>query len=160
MRRALNASLLDALAPQWRQSAQGGAALRRVLAACDWAALESLLRALLDGIPHDWHRRNEIANYEGYWASVFYAFFQASLDGVSVEDATSRGRLDLVVQMGRHAYLFEFKMTQRVGRGGALAQMKTRRSDKYRAPDRLVHLIRVEINAESRNLAAFEIEPA
>ncbi len=29
VRRALNASLLDALAPQWRQSAQGGAALRR-----------------------------------------------------------------------------------------------------------------------------------
>ncbi len=161
VRRALNASLLDALAPQWRQSAQGGAALRRLLAACDWAGLESLLRALLAGIPHDWHRRNEIANYEGYWASVFYAFFQASLDGVSVEDATSRGRLDLAVQMGRHVYLFEFKVAQRAGRGGALAQMQARRyADKYRAPDRLVHLIGVEIDAESRDLAAFETEPA
>ena len=147
--------------PQWRQSAQGGAALRRLLSACDWAALEALLRALLAGIPHDWHRRNEIANYEGYWASVFYAFFQASLDGVSVEDATSRGRLDLAVQMGRQVYLFEFKMAQRAGQGGALAQMKARRyADKYRAPDRLVHLIGVEIDAASRNLAAFEIEPA
>ena len=119
VRRALNASLLDALAPQWRRPAQGSAALRRLLAACDWAALESLLRVLLAGNPHDWHRRNEIANYEGYWASVFYAFFQASLDGVSVEDATSRGRLDLAEQMGRHVYLFEFKMAQRAGRGGA-----------------------------------------
>ena len=92
---------------------------------------------------------------------MFYAFFQASLDGVSVEDATSRRRLDLAVQMGRHAYLFEFKVSQRAGRGGALAQMRARRyADKYRAPDRLVHLIGVEIDAESRDLAAFETEPA
>ena len=99
VRRGLNESLLDALAPHWRQAASAGAGdtLRRLLAAREWAGLEALFRALLAGIPHDWHRRNDIARYEGYWASVFYAFFQASLDGVSVEDATIRGRLDLAV---------------------------------------------------------------
>ena len=90
MRRGLNRGLLDALAPNWR-SAGGGPALRRALAAEDWAGLEALFRKLLAGIPHDWHRRNEIARYEGYWSSVFYAWFQASMDGVAVEDATSRG---------------------------------------------------------------------
>ena len=184
VRRGLNRGLLDALVPRWR-SAGSGVALRRLLAAEDWAGLEALFRKFLAGIPHDWHRRNEIARYEGYWSSVFYAWFQASMDGVAVEDATNRGRLDLAVVLGGGAYLFEFKVTERSARaavpehednrpragnarrdaapgdGAALAQLKARRyADKYRAPDREVHLIGVEVSAETRNLAAFDVERA
>ncbi len=221
VRRGLNRGLLDALAPNWR-SGGGSLALRRALAAEDWAGLEALFRKLLAGIPHDWHRRNEVARYEGYWSSVFYAWFQASMDGVAVEDATSRGRLDLAVVLGGNAFLFELKVAARAapgsrpagadrgdaaesaggtapppdgalpsagrgdaaesaggtapppdsalpsaGRGDAaadrpaLAQLKARRyADKYRAPDRRVHLIGVEIDAETRDVAAFDVEPA
>ena len=157
VRRGLNGSLLDALAPNWRGAADGGA-LRRLLAAEDWPGLEALLRALLAGIPHDWHRRNDIARYEGYWASVFYAFFQASLDYVSVEDATSRGRLDLAVRTAGNACLFEFKVAERSERGAALTQLKARRyADKHRSPGRAVHLIGVEVSAESRDITAFDV---
>ncbi len=175
VRRGLNRGLLDALAPRWR-SAGSGAALRRVLAAEDWSGLEALFRKLLAGIPHDWHRRNEVARYEGYWSSVFYAWFQASMDGVAVEDATSRGRLDLAVVLGGAAFLFEFKVVERPAprarpesAGGerpraenaALAQLRARRyADKYRAPGRAVHLIGVEIGAERRDLAAFGVATA
>ena len=175
VRRGLNRGLLDALAPNWR-SGGGGIALRRLLAAEDWAGLETLFRKLLAGIPHDWHRRNDIARYEGYWSSVFYAFFQASMDGVAVEDATSRGRLDMAVLLGGNAYLFEFKVAERVAKsarpgsagetpsqenGAALAQLKARRyADKYRAPGRAVHLIGVEVSAERRDITAFDVEPA
>ena len=141
VRRGLNRGLLDALAPRWR-SAGSGIALRRLLAAEDWTGLEALFRKLLAGIPHDWHRRNDIARYEGYWSSVFYAWFQASLEGVAVEDATSRGRLDMAVVLGGNAYVFEFKVAERAAgssrpesAGGiasqtdsaALAQLKARR---------------------------------
>ena len=174
VRRGLNRGLLDALAPRWR-SAGSGAALRRVLAAEDWSGLEALFRKLLAGIPHDWRRRNEVARYEGYWSSVFYAWFQASMDGVAVEDATSRSRLDLAVVLGGAAFLFEFKVVERTAlrpesTGGekrpraenaALAQLRARRyADKYRAPGRAVHLIGVEIGAERRDLAAFDVAPA
>ena len=185
VRRGLNRGLLDALAPNWR-SGGSGIALRRLLAAADWDALEALFRKLLAGIPHDWHRRNEIARYEGYWSSVFYAFFQASMDGVAVEDATSRGRLDMAVVLGGNAYLFEFKVAERVAgsarpagaaagarpasatsgpashtESAALAQFKARRyADKYRAPGRAVHLIGVEVSAETRDITAFDVEPA
>ena len=178
VRRGLNESLLDALAPGWRRAGGGegnGAALRRLLSAEDWTGLEALFRRLLAGIPHDWHRRNDIARYEGYWSSVFYAFFQASVDGVAVEDATSRGRLDLAVRSDGNAYLFEFKVTDRSGktqgdaaRGGAatdetgaMAQLRARGyADKYRAPGRAVHLIGIEISADRRDIAAFDVEPA
>ncbi len=175
VRRGLNRGLLDALAPNWR-SAGSGLALRRLLAAEDWAGLEALFRKLLVGIPHDWRRRNDIARYEGYWSSVFYAWFQASIDGVAVEDATSRGRLDLAVVLDDNACVFEFKVTGRAapdGRegiasrgsdaagGAALAQLRARRyADKYRAPGRRVHLIGVEVGAETRDITAFDVEPA
>ena len=176
VRRGLSRGLLDALAPNWR-STGSGIALRRVLAAEDWTGLEALFRKLLAGIPHDWHRRNDIARYEGYWSSVFYAFFQASMDGVAVEDTTSRGRLDMTVVLGDRAFLFEFKVVQRAAVSAkpagatsgpashtdspALAQLKARRyADKYRAPGRNVHLIGVEVSAETRNITAFDVEPA
>jgi hypothetical protein len=161
VRRGLNRALLDALAPNWRRTTRSGGTLRRLLAAQDWAGMEKLFRALLAGIPHDWHRRNDIARYEGYWASVFYAWFQASMDGVIVEDATSRGRLDMAVLLEGNAYLFEFKVAERSEKGAALAQLKERGyADKHRAPGRAVHLIGVEISAESRDIASFKTEPA
>ncbi len=91
--------------------------------------------------------------------------------GVAVEDATSGGRLDLAVRLGETVCLFEFKVAERSGslprgsargtsrmkEGAALAQLKARRyADKYRAPGRAVHLIGVEISAESRDLATFD----
>ena len=180
VRRGLNRGLLDALAPRWR-AAGSGVALRHLLAAGDWAGLEALFRKFLAAIPHDWHRRNQIARYEGYWSSVFYAWFQASLDDVAVEDATSRGRLDMAVLLGDSAYVFEFKVRERTARGArpgstspnapstpgatpadrsALTQLKGRRfGDKYRAPNRTVYLIGVEIGAEERDLIAFDVEP-
>ena len=160
VRRGLNRSLLDALAPNWRSGADAGA-LRRLLAAKDWTGVEALVRRLLAGIPHDWHRRNEVARYEGYWSSVFYAWFQASMDGVAVEDATSRGRLDMALRLGEDVYLFEFKVAERSARGAALAQLQARRhADKYRAPGRAVHLIGVEISAEQRDVTAFDVASA
>ena len=190
VRRGLNESLLDVLVSNWRSAGDGGA-LRRLLAAADWTGLEALFRKLLAGIPHDWHRRNDIARYEGYWSSVFYAFFQASMDGVAVEDSTSRGRLDMAVVLGGDAFLFEFKVAERAAAsarppsgdgtddapasgiaaqageaaartdGAALAQLKARRyADKYRAHNRTVHLIGVEVSAETRDVTAFDVEPA
>ena len=160
VRRGLNESLLDTLAPHWR-SAGNGYALRRLLAAQNWAGVEALFRRLLAGIPHDWHRRNDIARYEGYWSSVFYAWFRASLDGLAVEDATSRGRLDMAVRLEDNVYLFEFKVAERSEQGAALAQLQVRRyADKYRAPGRTVHLIGVEVSAEKRDVTAFDVEPA
>ena len=96
------------------------------------------------------------------------------MDGVAVEDATSRGRLDLAVVTGGAAFLFEFKVAERTARssrpGGAsekrppaenaaLAQLRARRyADKYRAPGRAAHLIGVEISAAERDVAAFDVE--
>ncbi len=48
-----------------------------LLIANDFAGMERLFTAFFASIPADWHRNNPIAQYEGYYASVFYAYFAA-----------------------------------------------------------------------------------
>ena len=43
----------------------------------DFAGMKAQFRALFAGIPSEWRTRNEIARYEGYYASVFYACLAA-----------------------------------------------------------------------------------
>ena len=77
-------------------------------------------------IPHDWHRRNALGRYEGYWASVFYSHFAAAGLDVAVEDSTSHGRLDMVVRFRGSVYLFEFKVVETAPEGAAMDQSPAR----------------------------------
>ena len=107
------------------------------------------------------HARNEIARYEGYWASVFYAFVAAAGLDVVVEDSGSRGRLDMAVRHGGAVRLFEFKVVEQAPRGAALAQLRARDyAGKHRAAGRPIHLIGVEFSSRERNVVAFDVEPA
>ncbi len=117
----------------------------------DIAGLETLFRAILAGIPYQWHTRNDIADYEGYYASVFYSCFQALGLDVRVEDSSSRGRLDMAVLFNGAVYLFELKVVESGPEGTALAQLRERGyADKYRGRGEPIHLIGVEFSKETR----------
>ena len=127
----------------------------------DFAGIRGLFEAFFAGIPYEWHTKNDIASYEGYYASVFYSHFAALGLDVTVEDSGNSGRLDMAVRFNGNVYLFEFKVVERAGEGAAMAQLKERRyADKYRGLDQPIHLIAVEFSSETRNLAAFEVERA
>ena len=166
VRQSLNRNLLSRLADDPTDTARRRIRLYELLRANDFDGLEALLRAFFAGIPYQWHVRNDIADYEGYYASVFYALFvSAGLDPV-VEDSTSRGRVDLAVRLDGGVYLFEFKVVEDPPRGGsarsaAMAQLRERGyADKYRGAGEPVHLVAVEFGKQTRNLAAFEAAPA
>ena len=159
VRQSLNESLLDAMLPDSVRRVEQGIRLHQLLAANDFEGLEALFRSFFSGIPHDWHRKNDIANYEGYYASVFYSHFAAAGLNVAVEDSTSHGRLDMAVRFGGNVYLFEFKVVELAPRGAAMDQLKTRRyADKYRGSGQPIWLVGVEFSRETRNVAAFEVE--
>ena len=164
MRQSLNDSLLRRLQAPSRQVAHN-VRLRKALLANDFTDLESLFKALFAGIPYQWHTKNDIADYEGCYASVFYSCFAALGMEVTVEDSTSHGRLDMTVVFNDHVYLFEFKVVKSTSAGAAaspttaLAQLRERGyADKYRASGRPIHLIGVEFSKETRNVAAFAAE--
>ena len=125
----------------------------------DFAGLRKLFEAFFASIPHDWHRKNHIARYEGYYASVFYSHFAALGLDVAVEDSTSRGRLDMALRFNRNLYLFEFKVVELAPEGAAMAQLKEKGyADKYRDLGQPIHLIGVEFSRDERNIVAFEVE--
>ena len=123
--------------------------------------MSALSEAFFASIPHDWHRKNDIARYEGYYASVFYSHFAALGLDVTVEDGSSRGRLDMAVCLDGHVYLFEFKVVELAPERAAMAQLKAKGyADKYRDLGQPIHLIGVEFSRETRNIAAFDVERA
>ena len=100
VRWSLNASLLAALTPP--DSAQGRPDPRVSdwLRAGDLAGGEALVRGLFAGIPYEWHTRNDIARYEGYYDSAFYAWLAAQGLDVAVEESGGAGRTDPAVRCG------------------------------------------------------------
>jgi hypothetical protein len=121
--------------------------------------MQALFHAFFASIPHDWYRNNPIAQYEGYWASIFYSYFAALGLDIRLEDVTNQGRIDMAVLFGGQVYLFEFKVVELVPEGKALAQLQAKNyAEKYRARGEPIHLIGVEWSRESRNIVAFEVQ--
>ena len=158
VRQSLNRSLLRYLVRDSSRQTANSVSLYRLLEANDFVGLETLFQAFFAGIPYEWYTNNDIANYEGYYASVFYSYFAALGLDVAVEDSTNHGRLDMSVRFNGHVYLFEFKVVEMASEGAAMAQLKEKRyADKYRGLGQPIHLIAVEFSKSARNLAAFEV---
>ncbi len=161
VRQSLNDSLLRALTPEKSLREGHGARLYRLLLAGDIEGLEALLKAFFANIPYQWHVRNDIADYEGYYASVFHAYFMALEMDVRVEDSASSGRLDMAVLVGGRVYLFEFKVAESASPGAAMAQLRKKDyAAKYRDRGEPIHLVGVEFSRKTRNLVRFEVAPA
>ena len=157
VRQGLNRSLLRRQGQDGARQTANSVRLYRLLEADDVAGMADLFHAFFAGIPHQWHVNNDIADYEGYYASVFYSYFAGLGLDVAVEESTSRGRLDMAVRFEDRVYLFEFKVAEQAGEGAAMAQLKDRGyADKYRSPGVRVHLVGVEFSSESRNVVGFE----
>ena len=161
VRQSLNRSLLRHLVQDATRQTTNSIRLFRLLEARDFAGMKELFHAFYASIPYEWYTNNDIARYEGYYASVFYSYFAALGLDITVEDSTSHGRLDMAVRAGGHVYLFEFKVVELSGAGTALAQLQARHyADKYRAAGEPIHLIGVEFSRETRNVTAFEVADA
>ena len=159
VRQSLNGSLLRYLVKDGTRQIANSVRLYELLERKDFDGLRSLFRAFFASIPYEWYTNNDIANYEGYYASVFYSYFAATGFDVTVEDSSSRGRADMAVRFGRNVCLFEFKVVEQATEGAALAQLKERGyADKYRASGERIYLIGVEFSRETRNVTAFEVE--
>ena len=159
VQQSLNKSLLNHLTGNLARRAEHSARLYDLLLVNDFDSLKTLFEAFFASIPYQWHTNNEIANYEGYYASVFYSYFASLGLTITVEDSSQAGRLDMAVLFNGNVYLFEFKVVERVSAGAAIRQLKARDyAAKYRGRGEPIYLIGVEFSRETRNVAAFEVE--
>ena len=159
VQQGLNRNLLSHMIGSESARATHSAKLYDLLQADDMKGLHELFRAFYSSIPYEWFTNNDIANYEGYYASVFYSYFAGLGLDVTVEDSTSQGRLDMALRFEDRAYIFEFKVVEQAGDGSAMAQLKEKNySEKYRSAGTTVSLVAVEFSSENRNIESFKVE--
>ncbi len=161
---SLNAALLIGYGVDGQRAFANRLRLLQLLQANDIKGMQALFEAFFASIPNDratdrWYRNNPIAQYEGYYASVFYSYFAALGLDLTPEDSSNQGRLDLALRFNDQVYLFEFKVVELTPEGRALQQLKDRGyADKYRALSQPIHLIGVEFSREQRSVVGFEVE--
>ncbi|MEI6033938.1 MAG: ATP-binding protein [Verrucomicrobiae bacterium] len=155
---SLNNSFLLDWTPDSHAGVLAKSRLGDLLLANDLAGMGAHLKAFYDSIPHQWYANNTIAQYEGYYASVFYAFFASLGLDITVEESSNAGRLDMAMRFAGRVYLFEFKLVADKPDGSALAQIRERGyADRHRASGEAIHLIGVEFSRRSRTIVAWDL---
>ncbi|NVZ08928.1 ATP-binding protein [Allochromatium humboldtianum] len=129
----------------------------------DVAGLIAAIKRLFAGIPWRNFTYSDLPEYEGYYASVLYAFFVSLNAEVIAEDISHHGQVDLTVKLEGYVYVIEIKVER--GRpvptpdqepvdNPALAQIRARGySAKYRGlPARGLFEVGLVFDPDARNL--------
>ena len=127
-----------------------------VLMKGDMDGLSAWIKRLFAAIPYRNFTNTNLADFEGYYASVLYAFF-ASLDAEIIpEDFSLYGQADMTVKLGDHIYVMEVKVVESdcVEGNPALKQIQARDyAAKYRGMEgKTVHEVGLVFSKEVRNL--------
>ncbi len=143
-----------------RDTASKRERLYDVISTGDLPQLRVLLEALFSSIPHDWYRKNPIARFEGFYASVMYSFLASTGFEVSAEDCTSAGRIDLTVKTSSAIWIFEFKVRRCDTRDmHPLHQIKEKGyAEKYAGAGVPIYLIGIVFDPDMKNIAEWEVE--
>ncbi len=123
-----------------------------LLEAGDVGALEPVIKRLFASIAYNNYTNNDIARYEGFYASVLYACFASIGVDIVAEDVSNKGRIDLTLKAGGRTFLFEFKVTD----GEPLEQI--RKMKYYEKYDGERYLIGIVFDPKQRNVNKFEWE--
>ena len=119
--------------------------------------LEKAFISFFAGIPYEWYVKNNIAEYEGYYCSVFYSFFAALGLTIKPEDITNKGRIDFTIVMENGIFIFEIKMKSNPK--NAIEQIKEKKyHEKYLSEGKEIFLIGIEFDEKDKNLSKFETE--
>ncbi len=157
VKKSLTGSILHWYVQDQRPLKNNQMSLFKILKTNEIDKLETLFHAFFATIPHDWYRKNTIAEYEGYYCSVVYCYFTALGLNVQPEESTNHGQIDMTVLFNDRVYIIEFKVNELTGPGRALAQIKEKKYyEKYAG--REIYLIGVEFSKDERNITRFEWE--
>ncbi|WP_035235596.1 ATP-binding protein [Desulfobacter vibrioformis] len=150
---AFNSSLVD-LFSENAQRNEMQMNMYFALADQDLDQFKTAIHALFAAIPYHNYTNNEIARYEGFYASVIYAWLASSRLCLTVEDCTNKGRIDMSVEMDEIIYLIEFKVD--MPQNAALEQIKLKNyHEKYQSKGKKIILIGIGFSSEERNVTEF-----
>jgi hypothetical protein len=171
VRKSLTDYILDEMIEQVLEKEDNSFALYTCLKEGQLNQLKAIFQAFFSSIPHNWYRKNQLANYEGYYCSIVYCYFAALGLEVIPEDTTNHGQIDLTVKLNNQIFIIEFKVIDLVQKtpsedkstkdnsNSALAQIHEKRYfEKYQALNQTIYLIGVEFSSKERNIVDFQWE--
>ncbi len=130
-------------------------ALLMILKEAKLNEFKKALESLFASISYNNYVKNEIGEYEGYYASVIYAYLASLGVKIVAEDVSSVGRVDLTLIIADKIYILEFK----VGSNEALSQIKEKKYyKKYFNENKDIYLIGINFDSKEKNIKSFEWE--
>ena len=112
--------------------------------------------SLFASIPYNSYVKNNIGEYEGYYANIFYTYLAASGLKVVAEDVTNAGRIDLSIILKDKVYIIEFKIDKNQKSKDALTQIKEKGYyKKYLGKDKKIYLIGITFDTKEKNISSF-----
>ncbi len=154
---SLNDLFIDVLTEQKREKMGFQDQLHDMILKGDMEGLQKVVKTLFAAIPYQNFVNNRIAEYEGYYASVFYAYMASLGFTIIPEDLTSKGRIDMTLISEDSVFIFEFK-TVATPTGAALQQIRTKQYyQKYLSHGR-IYLVGIEFGKAERNVVGWEVE--
>jgi len=117
---------------------------------------------LFASLPYNSYVKNDIQNYEGYYANVIYSYLAGLGIQFIAEDVTNLGRIDLTIATPdmSQVYVMEFKVVDNKNQNGkALDQIKENKYyEKYKDKADELIIIGIEFSKEDRNICKFDWE--
>ncbi len=127
----------------------------------DPSQVYKIFSSFFASIPHDWYRKNQLSQFEGYYASIVYTYFASLGYEVIPEDTTNKGRIDLTVKTKTGIWIFEFKVSDSSSSGNKspLAQVREKKyREKYENDGRKIFEIGIVFNPMTRNIDRWEVQ--
>ncbi len=154
---SLNNLFVTYLTTQTTEKLKQQKRLLNMLRNADLDGFKDALFSLFASIPYSNFTNSKLPEYEGYYASVIYAYLASTGLDLIPEDITNLGRMDLTVKLEGKAFILEFKLTEQAT-GSALKQIKEKRYwEKYQDAES-IYLIGIEFSREKRNIVGYEWE--
>jgi hypothetical protein len=157
VRLALPQAQLERYSPNARHQQFALQGVREALDRDEPDRLRAALHAFFASIPHAWYRKNDLAGYEGYWASLVYCLFAALGVETRAEEPSNQGQVDLAIQYQGRIWLLEFKIDDGADGRKALDQIKSK-GYHHRYAGQPVTLIGIDFSRAQRNLSGFAWE--
>ncbi len=160
VRKSLSSGLMDYLGESLVEVSEWGRKLCGLLRDNEFEGVREQLQWFMSGMPYQWRARDVLVRYEAWYAGLLYAYFRTASVDFRVEDASSRGRADLVVLHGGQVFALELKVVAGEDEveakfEEAMVQMRERGyADKYRIRGEVIyHLVVVFIKGEKIRVA-------
>jgi len=122
----------------------------------DMDKFKSSLHSMFAAIPYNNYTKNDLANFEGFYASIIFIYLQSLGFHIIGEDVTNKGRIHLTIIMDNAIYIIEFKVDNKQN---ALQQIKDKKYyEKYLNYNKDIYFIGIDFDTKDKNISNFEWE--